>query len=556
MTYQALYRKWRPTVFEDVVGQDHITTTLKNQIKSKNISHAYLFSGTRGTGKTSTAKIFARAINCIEPNGFDPCNHCEVCHGILSENIMDVIEIDAASNNGVDHIREIRENVKYPPSKGKYKVYIIDEVHMLSTGAFNALLKTLEEPPSHVVFILATTEPHKLPATILSRCQRFDFKPVKNKDIVERLARICNSMDIAFEEKALWTVARNGRGGLRDSLSILEQCISFSRGKLTYEEVVNTLGLTNEEVLMKLVDAIHRRNASDALKIVQSLIMEGKDVQLLIKDLINYIRQLLLLRMKVVEADRGEDSREIAELMEKQSQTFKEEDIIRYIYSLTEAEGKAKYASQPQIILEVTLVGLCNPQMDQSIDGLIQRIEDLEQMVKNANTRIVSAPQMVAENKQINNTTKAHSTTTRNQNQYKTSEVEKQEESVSINRGSAPIELKKIKAKWADILETIRQNKKAQIKAFLMEGEIIDLKGETLVIGFKDGFSFHRDALNKEKTKNFIIEVIHKVTGQQVQLSLIMESELHHQKSNQGSYDPIDQLKNILPEDMFEIVED
>ena len=230
--HKALYRVYRPKTFEDVVGQEHIVKTLKNQIKNNNIGHAYLFSGTRGTGKTSTAKIFARAVNCLNPINEEPCNECEICRDTLNDNIMDVVEIDAASNNSVDDIRELRESVKYTPSKAKYKVYIIDEVHMLSQGAFNALLKTLEEPPSYVIFILATTEPHKIPATILSRCQRFDFKRVSSKDIAARMAYICEKEDIEVEDKALNLIARNSQGALRDALSILDQCMSFGNDKI------------------------------------------------------------------------------------------------------------------------------------------------------------------------------------------------------------------------------------------------------------------------------------------------------------------------------------
>lgn len=556
MTYQALYRKWRPKVFEDVVGQDHITTTLKNQIKSQNVSHAYLFSGTRGTGKTSTAKIFARAVNCLEPVGNDPCNECDVCRGIITENIMDVMEIDAASNNGVDHIREIRENVKYPPSKGKYKVYIIDEVHMLSSGAFNALLKTLEEPPSHIIFILATTEPHKLPATILSRCQRFDFKPVKIYDIIGLLAKICNSMELEYEEKSLRVIAQNGKGGLRDSLSILEQCISFSNGKLTYEEVVSILGLTNEEVLMKLLNCILEKDSSEAIKLIQRLILEGKDVQLLIKDLIAYIRQLMLLKMKIYDEEGSEDATEIKKMMEKQSQDFNEQELIRCIYDLSEAEAKAKYASQPQIILEVAIVGLCNPQTSQSIEGLLARIEELEKKLESG---MVATPKVESAYRYNQSSSNV------NQQQKKSRDggiaaVKSEEEGRPSNPkpervSTSPLDFKKIKSKWADVLEMIRQNKKAQIKAFLMEGSLEDLRGDTLIIGFKDGFGFHREALDKEKTKDYISEVINRVTGQQVQLSLVMETD-NYSNNKQKIEDPIDKLKDILPEEIYEIVED
>ena len=272
--HKALYRVYRPQKFEDVVGQEHITKTLRNQIENNNIGHAYLFSGTRGTGKTSTAKIFARAVNCLESIEQEPCNECEVCKDILHDNIMDVVEIDAASNNSVDDIRELRENVKYSPTKAKYKVYIIDEVHMLSQGAFNALLKTLEEPPSYVIFILATTEPHKIPATILSRCQRFDFKRVTVKDITSRMKKICVEENIEVEEKALNLIARNSQGALRDALSILDQCISFGDNKIEYKDVVELLGTVNVEQLFDLAQYIINQDTKESLKILNEFISE------------------------------------------------------------------------------------------------------------------------------------------------------------------------------------------------------------------------------------------------------------------------------------------
>ena len=295
--HKALYRVYRPQKFEDVVGQEHITKTLRNQIENNNIGHAYLFSGTRGTGKTSTAKIFARAVNCLESKNQEPCNNCDVCKDILNDNIMDVVEIDAASNNSVDDIRELRESVKYSPTKAKYKVYIIDEVHMLSQGAFNALLKTLEEPPSYVIFILATTEPHKIPATILSRCQRFDFKRVTVKDITSRMQRICAEENIEVEEKALNLIARNSQGALRDALSILDQCISFGDEKIEYNDVVELLGTVNIEQLFDLAQYIIDQNTKESLKVLNEFIIWGKDIRNLINDLIDHFRNLMICKV-------------------------------------------------------------------------------------------------------------------------------------------------------------------------------------------------------------------------------------------------------------------
>lgn len=556
MAYQALYRRFRPVVFEDVVGQGSIVTTLKNQIKTSKISHAYLFSGTRGTGKTSTAKIFARAVNCLSPVDENPCNKCEVCRGIMTENIMDVLEIDAASNNGVDHIREIRENVKYPPSKGKYKVYIIDEVHMLSGGAFNALLKTLEEPPSHVIFILATTEPHKLPATILSRCQRFDFKPVKLPEIVGLLTRICQATEISFEEKALRVIAQNGKGSLRDSLSILEQCMGFSKGNLTYNEVINTLGLTDEEVLYQLAQAIKQRNPGGALEMIQSLIAEGKDVQLLIKDLINHFRQLLMLKLKV-ESDSFFCAGEIQEMLTEQSGQFTEEELTRCIYQLSDAEGKAKYAAQPQIILEVVIVTLCRPETENSLEALSLRIDALEAVMKNGNIKTAAAvnedihkTRQQLTQRAVKADEKNSSEAVVNNNEIKAQPPEAKDAPVS----TSPPDLKVIQGRWNDILESLRLKKKAQIKAFLMEGQPVDLQGDRLVISFRDGFGFHREALDKDKNKEIICSEIMEITGQRVSLSFVMENQLGNFQPQEA--DPIDELKEMLPRGMLEIIEE
>ena len=294
MGYIALYRKWRPKQFEDIVGQEHITTTLRNQIMNNRIVHAYLFTGTRGTGKTSMAKIFAKAVNCPNNHNGEPCENCNICEEIESSRVLDILEIDAASNNGVDEIRELREKVKYPPSLGSYKVYIIDEVHMLSQGAFNALLKTLEEPPSHVIFILATTEPHKLPATILSRCQRFDFKRVSVKDMVDRMAYICNEMDITIEEEALELIANNAGGALRDGLSILDQCLSLSKNnqKITYEDIVDILGLVSNEWLYQISQSIIEQDIYNTMELFHQVIDGGKDIIQMAKQLAEHFRNI------------------------------------------------------------------------------------------------------------------------------------------------------------------------------------------------------------------------------------------------------------------------
>ena len=297
MAYKALYREWRPQTFNDVVGQEHITTTLKNQIINERTAHAYLFCGTRGTGKTSTAKVMAKALNCLDLKDGEPCNQCEMCKKINEGLAIDITELDAASNNGVDNIRDIIDDVQYPPQEARFKVYIMDEVHMLSIGAVNAFLKTLEEPPKNVVFILATTDPQKLPITILSRCQRFDFKRISRKDITGRLRKIVTEQGIFCDDKSLDLVARVSDGAMRDSLSILDQAISIGDGKVDYDELVSMLGLVTNDNLFKIVDSIIKRDIESAMEIIEELVLTGKDMTLFIKDLIVHYRNLLMIKV-------------------------------------------------------------------------------------------------------------------------------------------------------------------------------------------------------------------------------------------------------------------
>lgn len=332
MSYTALYRKFRPTSFDEVKGQDHIVQTLKNQINANRIGHAYLFCGTRGTGKTSVAKIFAKAVNCEHPVDGSPCNECDVCKGINSGSSMNVIEIDAASNNGVDNIRQIRDEIQYTPSSGKYTVYIIDEVHMLSIGAFNALLKTLEEPPSYVLFILATTEPHKIPITILSRCQRYDFKRISIDTIVNRLAELMEKENIEVEEKALQYVAKAADGSMRDALSLLDQCIAFYLGqKLTYENVLDVLGAVDNEIFSRLTRQIINGDVVSCINLLDEIIMQGRELGQFVNDFIWYLRNLMLIKT-------SDEASEIIDASQERIQSLKEEAdmvdtdvIMRYI---------------------------------------------------------------------------------------------------------------------------------------------------------------------------------------------------------------------------------
>lgn len=385
MSYTALYRKFRPDNFDDVKGQDHIVTTLRNQIKAGRIGHAYLFTGTRGTGKTTVAKLLAKVVNCEHPVEGNPCNNCDMCRGIAAQSSMNVIEIDAASNNGVDNVREIVEEVRYSPTEGRYKVYIIDEVHMLSTGAFNALLKTIEEPPSYVIFILATTEVHKLPLTILSRCQRYDFKRLSVDTIAERLRELMREEDIEADEKALRYVARMADGSMRDALSLMDQCISFYMdGKITYDRVLDILGAVDTEVFARLLRAILKQEVSECIKVLEAAEVNGRELGQFTVDFIWYLRNLLLIKTMGEASDIiTEVSSENLALLKQEAGNVEEQILIRYIRVLSELSVQVKYAARKRILVEVALIKLCRPEMETNYDSIIDRLRILEDKVSN-----------------------------------------------------------------------------------------------------------------------------------------------------------------------------
>lgn len=384
MSYMALYRKWRPDEFEEVKGQEHVVTTLKNQITHDRIGHAYLFCGTRGTGKTTVAKLFAKAVNCEHPlEDGSPCNECPTCKAISAGSSLNVIEIDAASNNGVDNIRDIRDEVQYSPTEGKYKVYIIDEVHMLSIGAFNALLKTLEEPPSYVIFILATTESHKIPITILSRCQRYDFRRISLETIYERLAELLRREGIEAEEKAVRYVAKAADGSMRDALSLLDQCIAFYLGQtLTYEKVLEVLGAVDVEVFNSLMEHIAANDTLEALKVIDEIVWQGRELSQFVVDFTWYMRNLLLLKSSDHVNDQLDISAENLESMKQVAGKVNDYQLMRYIRVFSEMSNQIRYATQKRVTLELAVIKLTTPQMEDNMDSVLDRIRVLEDKVE------------------------------------------------------------------------------------------------------------------------------------------------------------------------------
>lgn len=535
--HKALYRAYRPQTFEDVVGQEHIIRTLKNQIENDNVGHAYLFSGTRGTGKTSTAKIFARAVNCTESIKQEPCNECDVCKDILNDNIMDVIEIDAASNNSVDDIRELRESVKYSPAKAKYKVYIIDEVHMLSQGAFNALLKTLEEPPSYIIFILATTEPHKIPATILSRCQRFDFKRVTVKDMSDRMKKICNEENIEVEDKALNLISRNSQGALRDALSILDQCISFGDDKIEYKDVVELLGTVNVEQLFEMAKCIINQDTKKSLQILNEFVIWGKDIRNLINDLIDHFRNLMVCKVSTDLDEIISLPEETVNLLKEQAESVDINDLIRILNILSVTQDNIKTSSNPRVLAEVTMMKIAQPMFDESKESLIKRIENLEKTIESGNIKV--------------------STTNISNNIEEDEKNNIVEEVVYENVKSEDVKL--IEASWDKIRINIKQDKQnKQMPVYFLLGDVqsFNVSNNILYIIYGDGFAFAKKRLSDPQTLQYIEKVIRETINRSFSIKVILESEVNNiklelQNDKQDEGEAI--LKGIVSEDILEI---
>ena len=540
--HKALYRAYRPQTFKDVVGQEHIIKTLKNQIENGNVGHAYLFCGTRGTGKTSTAKIFARAVNCIDSVNEEPCNECEVCKDILNDNIMDVIEIDAASNNSVDDVREIRENVKYTPAKCKYKVYIIDEVHMLSQGAFNALLKTLEEPPSYVIFILATTEPHKIPATILSRCQRFDFKRVTVQDMSSRMKEICEDVNIEVDERALNLIARNSQGALRDALSILDQCMSFSDDKIEYKDVVDLLGTVNIEQLFEMAEYVIKEDTKKCLEILNEFVIWGKDIKNLIDDLIDHFRNLMICKVSTELDEIISLPEETIEQLKAQSNLIETNDIIRILNILSETQDNIKSSSNPRVLAEVSIMKLSQPMFDESKEALIKRLANLEAIIKSGNIKVTTDNSA--------STVESQDTTVVENKQPEVEEVYYEEVKSE--------DVKLVEKSWENILMNIKKDKNMPVYAILREAKDFNVYANDLYIIFDDNFAFAKNKLNDPKTLGYIENVVRDTLNRSFSIKIILKSEskninLEIEKVEKDKGEQI--LEKVFPKEILDIKE-
>lgn len=478
LSYQALYRVWRPQQFIDVVGQEHVTKTLQNALIQQQISHAYLFSGPRGTGKTSAAKIFAKTVNCERSPVSEPCNECSVCRGITDGSIPDVIEIDAASNNGVDEIRDIRDKVKYAPSSAKYKVYIIDEVHMLTPGAYNALLKTLEEPPAHVIFILATTEPHKIPLTVISRCQRFDFKRITVKAIVERMKTIVDETGLTYEENALTVIARAAEGGMRDALSLLDQAISFSNNDLTVDDALTITGTVSQNILTTLAKAINEKEVATALDSLEELLFLGKDPARFIEDFIFFYRDMLLYKTapgldeSLERVILDEDFKQIAD-------NTPTNQLYDYIELLNKTQQEMKWTNHPRIFLEVALVKLCHHEQKDSAENNVQ-IEQLLQRIDALEKELTTLKNVGLPTKQVKTTSKQSRQRSFHKGYQapvgKINEILKQATKQSLHA---------VKSHWGKMLQELANNQMRADVALLHDAEPVASSTNAFVIQFK-----------------------------------------------------------------------
>lgn len=538
--HKALYREYRPLVFDDVIGQDHIIRTLKNQIKENSMSHAYLFCGTRGTGKTTTAKILSRAVNCQADDQDHPCNQCPSCQSILDSSNLDVIEIDAASNNSVDDIRELRDTVKYTPANSKYKVYIIDEVHMLSQGAFNALLKTLEEPPSYVIFILATTEPNKIPATILSRCQRFDFKRVSVGDLIDRMRSICQSESIDIDEDALRIIARNGQGSVRDSLSILDKCLSFGGSSLTGDQVLDLLGGSDPGQLLEMAKAIIDADVCRSMKMIDDYFMWGKDLRLLVEDITDFFRSLMMVKIFGQASDLVDLTKDQVQEILGLAGGIDTEEIIRILTILSDLSEKLRFSTNQRMTLEIYIMKLASPAMDQSDQALAKRLEKLEKLVEDGRISINAnlSPDQVNQLAQAQAANQLPGQVYSSQDPVTKSSLDSLDKFDIIDDEDLAL----INENWDRFLDQMKADKKMPLRAFLIQKQGLRYKNGILYIILEDKFDFAIERLEEEANKAYIQDTLSRICGLKIDLRFIKVTDMKNMNFDQE--DPVEDEKS------------
>ena len=522
MSHISFYRKWRPKTFEEIIGQERVTRTLQNAIRSNRVVHAYLFAGHRGTGKTTSARILAKALNCVHGPTPTPCNDCLNCESIGGGYSVDAIEIDAASNRGIEEIREIRDRIRLTPTEGRYKVYIIDEAHMLTTEAANALLKTLEEPPAHAVLVLVTTEPHRLPPTILSRCQRFDFRRVSQKELIARLRTIAATEGFVIEDKALTLIATSADGSVRDAESILDQLGSFSEGTITARDVVAVLGILEEETALRFADRIIARDAIACIDLVNQVVDAGKDVRQVLRTLLDQFRDLLVVKT----GDRPESLLDTTEnrlqALQAQAAGTTIEEILRALNILAATEAEARWSAQPRVLLEVALIRLCRPEMDPTLEGLRARIQAIEH-------RLIGLPDIQTSEAKAAGAARAPETSRRSPQQSQepakgdlNAEVEAAPTAVAVVERPAPadipvVAIDDVHREWARILEEVKRTKMF-CHALLIEGIPLRLEGSTLTVGLRTGYNFHLENLHRPENRGIVEGALERVLRHRLHL--------------------------------------
>ena len=520
MGYTALYRKFRPITFSEIVGQEHITRTLKNQIIAGRVGHAYLFNGGRGTGKTSAAKILARAINCLNPKDGEPCNECEICKGAINGSLTDIVEMDAASNNSVEDIRSIREEVNFLPTKAKYRVYIIDEVHMLSTGAFNALLKTLEEPPEHVKFILATTEPQKLPATILSRCQRFDFKKISNENIIKRLNIVCEKSNIEITKEALNIIAVLSEGAMRDALSILERCIQDGENKIDEDKIKDLVGIPKITYIHQLTESILEYDVDKALANIDEVLEDGKDINNLLWELIKYVKDILVYKASnKLELYSEEELNKIKIISEKVSK----EKLVDIIYQLSNLENDIKWSTQKTIMFQAGIIKLCSKQAETS-SNLEERLDKIEKYLRTS--KVTSNMTMPVQQVQSNEPRMTFGVSSKNSAEFKNTNIPKSNKEKKFSNKSEEY--------WPQIVNDLKQSGKIVLYTNLMNTKAKEINDMTVGIEFPNGMtSFGKTVLEKPENIREISNLVSIACGKEMQIKYITQNNQVHQMTQE-----------------------
>ena len=545
MSYTALYRKFRPIAFEDVKGQDHIITTLKNQIKANRIGHAYLFNGGRGTGKTSAAKIMARAINCLNPKDGEPCNECEICKGALSGSLTDIVEMDAASNNSVEDIRSIREEVNFLPTVAKYRVYIIDEVHMLSPGAFNALLKTLEEPPEHVKFILATTEPQKLPATILSRCQRFDFKRISNEDIIKRLEIVCKESNIEVTEGALKIIAVLAEGAMRDALSILERCVQDGENKIDEDKIKDLVGIPKITFVHSIVDAIVEYDIDKALASMDEILNQGKDLNNFLWEIIKYVKDVLIYKSSG-KADLYSEE-EISNIKTLSDKVTKEK-LVDLIYELSNLENDMKWSTQKTIMFQAGIIKLCSKEVGTG-GNVEERLEKIENYLKSGKLQVASNSNNYNSNSgyalnTVNSSPRMQ--VTQNVNAASINGVGQNTNSTETSfMAKQPVNTKKysndLSKSWPKIVNDLKQNGKIVLYTNLMNTRAEQVSDTTVEIKFQKGMTaFGKAVLDKQENIKELSSLVSMACGKDMQIRYVSDAQ-----NQQVVHNPEDDIQKL-----------